>query len=469
MGVPGCHLAWRLLAAAQGGEPESWAEPLAAYLALTLVVVLAGVVLLLRRVSRLARARLEPAPASGAGHADGPKREAEFVVETFQTVIGELQHKGRELEILTRLERERAERSERFSERVIAQMPTGLVVVDRSGRVTAANQSARDLFPALPRQRVEAIGYERAFAEAPDLVRMVAGCLDRSASFHRREVEMRAEPGGGEVRWLGISVSPIGPPEDGPEAALCLMTDLTEVVELRDRLRLQETMAGLGEMAAGLTHELKNSLATIQGYAQLIAGLAPDHALDPSEALVAEVRQLSQMVTDFLNFARPQDVTLAPVEVSGLVDATLARFADRFEEAGVEPRVEIAPDAAAACVLADETLLGRALFNVVQNALEALETVEPPRRLAISVRRQSPADVTIDVRDTGPGIPPADLAKIFIPFFTTRSRGYGIGLALTQKIVLAHGGRISVENASPGAAFRLALPAGNLSVPKTLE
>jgi signal transduction histidine kinase len=235
------------------------------------------------------------------------------------------------------------------------------------------------------------------------------------------------------------------------------MTDLTEVVDLRDRLRMQETMASLGEMAAGLTHELKNSLATIQGFAQLIAGIAPESASEPAEELVEEVGQLARMVTDFLNFARPQEVALTPVPAAELVESVAERFAARFEAAGVEFALHVDPASAGARVLGDETLLARALINIIQNAVEALETVAPPRRLGVALDRAGD-EIVFEVRDTGPGIPAEDLPKIFIPFFTTRSRGHGIGLALTQKIVLSHGGRISAENAPTGTVFRCVLP-----------
>jgi signal transduction histidine kinase len=429
----------------------AWGSTIAAYQALTLVVVLVAVVFVLRRAGRAARARLD----TSASPARGPAREAEFVVETFQSVIGELQNKERQLELLSRRERERADRSERFSERVIAQMPTGLVVVDRAGRVTAANPGARDLFPDLPRERTEAIAYETAFAAAPDLVRMVAECLRDGTSFQGREVDVRGGDGLLAGRCLGVSVSPIMPPDGAPEAALCLATDLTEVAGLRERVRIQETMANLGEMAAGLTHELKNSLAVIQGFAQLIAAEAPELAGEPAEALIDEVGQLSQMVTDFLNFARPHEVAFVPVDLGDVVASVAERFSERCAALEISCEVDAEPDA---LVLGDETLLSRAILNLVQNAVDALEDAPAPRRLRLAVRRAG-GEVAVEVADSGPGVPPEDLPKIFIPFFTTRSRGHGIGLALTQKIVLSHGGRILVENAGPGAVFRCLLPA----------
>lgn len=436
-----------------------WADTFVAYQSLTLIVVVAGILFLVWRIGRHSPAARRDAAASG-GAGDAPSREAEFVVETFQTVIGELQHKGKELELRSQRDRERADRSERFAERVIAQMPTGLVVVDRSGCVTAANQSARDLFAGLPSGRSEAVVQERVFETAPGLSTMIADCLTDGQSFQRREVELRAQTGDGSTRCLGVSVTPIGPAGGPVEAALALMTDLTEVVELRDRVRVQETLASLGEMAAGLTHELKNSLATIQGYAQLLAGMDVERAAEPSEALMTEVRSLSQMVTDFLNFAKPQDLTLAPVRIRDVVDAIVDRFGDRLSASGIEAVVTGDAAGTSATVWADEMLLSRAILNLFQNAIEAIEEIEGPRTITVSARESGPTELTLEIRDNGPGIPPEDLGRIFIPFFTTRSRGYGIGLALTQKIILAHGGRITVENADPGALFRCRLPSG---------
>lgn len=452
----------RILVVAHAGRAETpWIRTLAAYQAMTLLVAIAALVVLLRRIGQGLRTRLDLPEGSPSHNPDGAQRETEFVVETFQSVIGELQHKGRELELLSQRQRERAERSERFSERVIDQMPAGLVVVARNGLITAANRSARDLFADLPGARMEETDYIRAFHEAPDLIHIVGECLQQGATFQRREVEMRTTRGASKGKCLGVSVSPISPPRGEPEAALCLMADLTEIVDLRERVRLQENLANLGEMAAGLAHELKNSLATIQGYAQLIAHLAPVSAGEPSEALVAEVRELTQMVTDFLNFARPQDLSMVQIPVADIVETAMARFEAKIAEAKVTVEIRNdAPDRAVA-VSADEMLLGRAIANLIQNAIDALESVDSDRRIVVHISQPGPLEVVVEVRDSGPGIPPSDLSKIFIPFFTTRSRGYGIGLALTQKILLSHGGRITAENGDPGAVFRCTLPVLN--------
>lgn len=437
-----------LVLAHRGVGGAGWLETLVGYAVLTLLVLGAGLGLVAWRMRRALRPTVEAATAGPPG--GEAQREAEFVVETFQSVIGELQHKGRELEQATRRERERAERSERFSERVIAQMPTGVIVVGTTGRVTAANSSAREIFSGL--QSESAVEYGSAFAGAPELVEMVRACLDEGVASHRREVEMD-DPALGR-RWLGASVSAIASESGRADAALCLVTDLTEVVALRESLRVRENLASLGEMAAGLAHELKNSLATIQGYGQLLARLVPADAEVPSAALVEEVRQLTGMVTDFLNFARPQNPVLMPANLREILDGALARASDALGRARVDLSV-ICPDSLT--VLADESLLGRAILNLLQNAAEALEDAPGPRRMEI-VATASGSECILEVRDTGPGIPVDDLPKLFIPFFTTKTRGHGIGLALTYKIISAHGGFVTAENANPGARFRCILP-----------
>lgn len=434
-----------------------WADSLLAYQALTLGVIVAAIAFLFWRLRRHSPGtRREALTTTSVG--DGPAREADFVVETFQSVIGELQHKGKQLELRSQLDRERADRSERFAERLIAQMPTGLVVIDRTGCITAANPSARELFAGLPSGRTESVRQIAVFETAPGLSPLIADCLASGQSFQRREIELRTRTADGATRCLGVSVSPIGPAGGPVEAALALMTDLTEVVALRDRVRVQETLASLGEMAAGLTHELKNSLATIQGYAQLLAGIDA-RATEPSDALMTEVRMLSQMVTDFLNFAKPQDLALAPVRLVDVVESVVDRLGDRLATDEIVTTVNDETGNPPAFVRADEMLLSRAILNLVQNAIEAIEGIDGPRRIDLSMRRSDPNEMLLEIRDNGPGIPLEDLARIFIPFFTTRSRGYGIGLALTQKIILAHGGRITVENGNPGAVFRCHLPA----------
>jgi signal transduction histidine kinase len=192
-------------------------------------------------------------------------------------------------------------------------------------------------------------------------------------------------------------------------------------------------------MSAGLAHEFKNAIATLQGYAQLLQSMElNDKAEAAAGSLLNEVRNLSSMVTAFLNFARPQPLQLEEVRVVELIS-------DCAAELRLEPIVEVDESLT---VRADERMLRLALLNLMRNGAEA----NPEADLFVTAVRQDDS-IVIQVRDTGPGIAPADLRKIFIPFFTTKAKGHGIGLALTHRIITQHGGTLTAANAPNGGAL----------------
>jgi PAS domain S-box-containing protein len=452
---------------------QAGASPVVVYLfsyqLIALVFGLGMIYLLVRWLLRPYRRMVEAARDSPV-HASAAMSESEFVVETFQALVEQLQAKERELAQLHTLERRRAERSERLSERLIANIPSGLVTVDQSGAVTSANAHALKILGARintaqlyePGTAMFAPGgdYRALLQLSPRLVEMIGECLERGRAFRREEVVLSLPDG--RARHLGLSISPISDAGQTVEGALCLLTDITEVLELRERIRLQENLANLGEMAAGLAHEFKNSLATIHGYVQLlerqssaVPAAAPHLTLD---AMLNEVRLLTRLVTDFLNFARPQQLSLAPVALRELIDHCVHELLPQLSESGIEINIDGEFDE----VAADETLLQRVFLNLIRNAIEAIDPNAPEKIIRIngsidpgSHRRFA----HVRVSDTGSGISSEDLHHIFIPFFTTKSRGYGIGLALVQKILMAHGGDVAVEASSAaGTVFHCRIP-----------
>ena len=150
---------------------------------------------------------------------------------------------------------------------------------------------------------------------------MIGDCLDRGSLYRRTEIETVSSSG--RLRRLGATIAPIElPPEGSPRGALCLLTDITEVTELREQVALKRNLESLGEMTAGLAHEFKNSIATLHGYAQLLESMQlNDKAQVATASLLNEVRNLSSMVTAFLNFARPQPLQIEEVSLSELVKA----------------------------------------------------------------------------------------------------------------------------------------------------
>jgi signal transduction histidine kinase len=269
------------------------------------------------------------------------------------------------------------------------------------------------------------------------------------------------------VRRLGLSLTPISDAYHNVEGALCLLTDITEVLELRERMKLQENLANLGEMAAGLAHEFKNSLATIHGYIQLLeaqGNASIDKRRATHDAMLNEVRLLATLVTDFLNFARPQQLSLVEVDLRALIEACADEVRPLLSDCGIDLRIE--GDFAEIAV--DESLLKRVFVNLFRNAAEAIDPQSPQKIITVTASLDAGPGkryAHVRVRDTGTGISAEDLHRIFIPFFTTKSRGYGIGLAIVQKILVAHGGDVSVENVNDtGTVFHCRLP---LSLPSS--
>ncbi len=361
--------------------------------------------------------------------------EAEFVLETFQSVVAQLQEQRKELERLSAEARERANSAEKFSERIVASLPSGLIAFDAAGRSMAINTPGRTLLEVDGRALGES--YEQLLGRHAELSVMVGDCLKTGTVYRRTEIE--AAGTNGKLRRLGATVAPIDlPPERGPRGALCLLTDITEVTELREQVALKNNLESLGEMSAGLAHEFKNAIATLQGYAQLLQSMdLNDNAQVAAGSLLNEVRNLSSMVTAFLNFARPQPLQLEEVSLSELI-------ADCAAELPVKSVVEVDPSLA---VRADERMLRLALLNLMRNGAEA----NPDGCVFVSAARED-GSVVIQVRDTGPGISAGDLQKIFIPFFTTKAKGHGIGLALTHRIITQHGGTLTAANFTEGGA-----------------
>jgi len=367
--------------------------------------------------------------------------EAEFVLETFQSVVAQLQDQRKELEQLSLEASERANSAEKFSERIVASLPSGLIAFDATGHSIAINTPGRTLLEVDGKALGES--YKQLFGVHEELAQMVGDCLQQGTLYRRTEIETVSPDG--RLRRLGATIAPIElPPERGPRGALCLLTDITEVTELREQVALKNNLESLGEMSAGLAHEFKNAIATLQGYAQLLQNVE----------LLNEVRNLSSMVTAFLNFARPQPLQLEEVSLSELV----AECATELEPVFQDLRVELSVDAKQpATVRADERMLRLALLNLMRNAAEAIPEENPVRRVFVRLRES-----VIEVEDRGPGISPADLQKIFIPFFTTKAKGHGVGLALAYRIVTQHGGTLTAANSSAGGAiFTIILPQMN--------
>jgi signal transduction histidine kinase len=409
--------------------------------------------------------------------------EAEFVLETFQSVVAQLQEQRQALEQLSKQASKRADSAERFSERIVASVPSALIAFDGAGRSMALNAPGRALLELDGEADGNALGQpvNVILHKLPELAEMVAECLHSGKIYRREEIETVTSE---QIpRRLGATVAPIDLASDrGPRGALCLLTDITEVTQLREQVALKKNLESLGEMSAGLAHEFKNAIATLHGYVQLLQSLElDDQARGTASSLLNEVRNLSEMVTSFLNFARPQPLQLDEVNLDELIADCASELAPLFKQAEVKlvitaiaatgiagvppapPKPNATSDSNGLVIRADERMLRQALLNLIRNAAEAIPEGQTDRRVAVVSStdhdRASKDWAVVEIKDTGEGIPAADLQRIFIPFFTTKATGHGVGLALAHRVVTQHGGTLTASNAKDGGAvFTVRLP-----------
>ncbi len=249
------------------------------------------------------------------------------------------------------------------------------------------------------------------------------------------------------------------------EEARAAAQRLEEVVEdqkLRLTLAQQQMLqaaklSALGELVAGVAHELNNPLTVIIGTADMIETEAPEAVKRHLHLMREAISAAQYVVRGLLTFGRQMPLQKTPVDLAGLTEKVLALTFGELHVAEVKVRQDIAPELPP--VWADANQLQQVLVNLITNAKQAMADVQGERRLQISVQRADPARVRIQVEDTGPGIPADVIAKVFDPFVTTRSDGTGLGLSISYGIIREHGGTLTVDSTpGRGAAFTIELP-----------
>ena len=372
---------------------------------------------------------------------------------SMQGVIQKLRAQEKELERLHKIEKERAEQTERLSEEVTRNMPAGLLVVKATGIISSANPAAEQ---ALGIRGLGFRRYSEALGSDSELTKLLATCLSSGRIFRREQVKHSIPAG--EIRHLGVTISPIRRGEGKINGAICLLTDLTEMAALQRQIQLKENLAGLGELSAGMAHEFKNALATISGYAQMIRGEAPNgEAADYAQKILQQTRNITHVVTEFLKYARPLEISSESVLLLPVVESVMAEIVHAM------PQIRIRFEGTFGSVPGDEGLLRQVLLNLTQNAAQACEQASNGGRVLLRgqfLKGDDAESQRISIFDNGPGIPVETLEKLFRPFYTTKANGSGLGLAVVQKIVLQHGGRVEVRNRQDGGAeFIVTLPA----------
>ncbi|HWJ21179.1 MAG TPA: ATP-binding protein [Gemmatimonadaceae bacterium] len=350
--------------------------------------------------------------------------------------------------------------------------PDAVLTVLQSGRVREANDCVRDMLGLDP---VQVVG--RSFADlvrAEDRERLEASLRDALAGRPARlEVRClrRTRPGVDdsptEERVVALAASRL--PETDPPTVLVIGRDITGEREMRARLLETERLAAVGELVAGVAHEVNNPLSSISAFAQLLlrdGGLSNDQR-ESVEVIRAETMRASQVVKDLLAFARRSEPRRETLDLNDVVERTLRLRNYQIETSNLHAELALAPDLPP--VVGDARQLQQVVLNLVTNSIQAMApggagTLRVATRAVVTPRGET--RVELEVADTGPGIPQAARAHIFEPFFTTKpeGEGTGLGLSVSYGIVTAHGGTIHLAESTPqGTRFVVSLTAAAAS------
>ncbi len=433
-----------------GAALREYAQRLSIFvpLAALALVVLAGLYLrsLLKPYERLLEAAGE-APAAPREQGD----ERNFLVARFESTIATLREKEGELERLARAEKERADDLETAARTLSRNLPTGLLSVDPSGHVAEINEAGREILRLQTEGRGER--YETMLSESPDFRALVEEVLRDRVVAGRREVAWRREKE--EERILGVTATPAEGADGRFLGAVALFSDLTEIRRLEGRVALARHLADLGEVSAGAAHEFRNAAAAIDGYADLALRSAdPERSADHVRAIRREAQEMSRVTSDFLLFAKPEGFAPESVDLEAVVEGAV------IETERAHPGLAVGRDGAFPTVGGSPVLLRRALANLLRNAAEATPEQrwkEPDAVVVAGARAET--EVALSVWDRGSGVDAAEREKIFLPFYSSKPRGSGFGLAIVARIAELHGGTVEVtDRPGGGAVFTLRLP-----------
>jgi PAS domain S-box-containing protein len=367
--------------------------------------------------------------------------EVGFVVETFHELVGKLKEKEKELARLKALAEEKAAGMEVYNENILQSVPSGVVTVNNSMKIQSINNAARRI-----------LGIAGDDITGKDLTEVFNENL--SSLISNNETMLRGEypyvTRDNRHIWIGATSSKLKNTAGETIGTIFIFMDLTDIKALRTQVELKERLSQLGEMSAGISHEFRNSMSVISGYANLLSKKFAPSNHTAVDSILLEVKNMDVIISELLAFAKPTVLNTSSVDLNDLVNKTVSTVT------GSNDKIRVLINAGGnVYVKADEVLLKQALANLFTNAVESM-----PEGGSLEVTTGSVNDkVIMTVKDTGHGIPEDIRAKIFLPFYTTREKGIGLGLALVQKIIVSHGGVIDVDSREgEWTVFRITLP-----------
>jgi len=352
-----------------------------------------------------------------------------------------------------------------FFRHIVNSMRNGVIAIHRDGRLALMNDDAYRSFSLVRQPNDIGRPFVEVLRDRPAILRVLSGVFEMSTLPNRAELRLKDLD-----RVIGYTLSQVKDGSGQPIGAVMFFKDLTQVEQLNERERLRDRLASLGEMAAGIAHELKNPLAGIEVMAGLLRRQVPDSkdAQSLLADILSEAKLANAIVVEMLEFVRPVRLQVERTDVNDVLQQAVQLAETKATRGEASVKVDVAPGLP--MIDGDHHQLTQVFTNLVANAFDALEGKGRVTITAIpSAIGDNPAFggqvlppspiVVVDVADDGPGIPAELSDKIFNPFFTTKLQGTGLGLAIVRKIIDAHDGLIDVSSSPQnGTRFRVTLP-----------
>jgi hypothetical protein len=344
-----------------------------------------------------------------------------------------------------------------FSENILESLNDGLAVVNRDDRIVRWNRRLEELYGL---RHEEAVGRRLDDVFSSGFFEVLRSARHESlegGACYRVPLTTRHDPA--RRLLVNVATTPLRDSDGAIAGTIVIVEDISSRVQLEEQLQISEKMASIGLLAAGVAHEVNTPLTGISSFTQmLLQGAQPD---DPKTKVLEKIERqtfrAAKIVNGLLNLARPAQTDAGPVEINAVVNDVLALLEHQLRTGRIQVRKEMA--AAAPVVQGIEYKLQQVLLNLFLNARDAM-----PRGgwLTIATRVNGSGDAaTVEIADTGSGIPADQMSRIYDPFFTTKElgKGTGLGLSITYGIVQEHGGTITCDSiVGQGTRFTLTLP-----------
>lgn len=344
-------------------------------------------------------------------------------------------------------------------------MRNGVIAIRRDGTLALMNDEAYRIFSLTRAPADVGRPFSELFRDHLDVARVLSGAFELTTLPNRAELRLKDTD-----RVIGYTLSLVKDDGGSPIGAVLFFKDLTQVEQLEERERLRDRLASLGEMAAGIAHELKNPLAGIEVMAGLLRRQVPDSPAAQSllADIMSEAKLANAIVVEMLEFVRPIRLQVEQTDIGDVLRQAITLAENKAKRGSVAVELKVTPGLP--MIDGDHHQLCQVFTNLLTNAFEALdgrgriairaaaEAVEQDPAFTSESHAPTPV-VVVEVADDGPGVPGNLSDRIFDPFFTTKPQGSGLGLPIVRKIVDAHDGQIDLSSApGQGTRFRVTLP-----------